>query len=317
MSQIQGPAFQLVEEVGRQQFHLSSGLYARPTPLLVKGMIADWPAARNWSFESFMALRRTSGAEVVTAIPDRLSEQGATHARRPHALQAYLRDLAIAAALPQPDAGLLTRARKQRLGAGERFYLDWDYTNAVAPPSLYLHQWDIFREFPELLRDLDIGQLWQGWRKTWQFIFFGPARTVSGIHHDFPRNWFCQLRGSKEFILFAPRYSAQMSPSRKYDWGAELGGIDITRLAEQPELLRKFEQAEGLYARLEPGDALYIPKGTWHAVVATEPSLNVSFFGLTPYEILTGGIAATMKDALHHLHLYRWGHCTCHPSPAL
>jgi lysine-specific demethylase 8 len=316
MSAIQGPPFQLVEEAGAADLVLTPEFYRRPTPLLAKGLIADWPATRDWSFESFMALRRRNGAPVHTEIPDRPTEQGPSGERKRQDILPYLEGLARLAAQPQADEGLLTRARRNALVPGERFYLDWDYINTSAPPSLYLHQWDIFSEFPELLRELRPEHLWKGWRKTWQFIFFGPAHTVSGLHYDFPSNWFCQLRGSKEFILFSPRYSENMAPSKKYDWGAELGGVDITRLAQQPELLRRFEQAEGMYARLEPGDALFIPKGTWHAVVATEPSLNVSFFGLTPAEILTGGVSATVKDVLHHMRLYRWGDCTCHPASA-
>lgn len=314
MPVIQGPPFQLVEQAAAEGFEIGPGFYRRTTPVLVKGLIADWPATRNWSFESFMELRRKNGAQIYTEIPDRPSEQGEIGERKRHGLLPYLEGLAHAASQPQPDEGLLTRARQAALAPGERFHLDWDYINTSAPPGLYLHQWDIFSEFPELLKELRHDRLWRGWRKTWQFIFFGPAHTVSGLHYDFPSNWFCQLRGSKEFILFGPQFSAQMSPSKRYDWGAELGGVDITRLAGRPELLRRFEQAEGMYARLEAGDALFIPKGTWHAVVATEPSLNVSFFGLTPGEILTGGVAATVKDVLHHLRLYRWGDCTCHPS---
>ena len=316
MSAIQGPPFELAEEIAAADLRITPGFYQRGTPLLVKGLIADWPASRRWSFESFMALRGRNGGQVETEIPDRPTEQGETGERKRQPILPYLDGLARQAAQPRRDEGLLTRARRRTLAPGERFYLDWDYINASPPPSLYLHQWDIFSEFPELLKELRPEQLWVGWRKTWQFIFFGPAHTVSGIHYDFPSNWFCQLRGSKEFILFPPRCSAQMSPSKKYDWGATLGDIDITRLAQQPELLRRFERAEGLYVRLEPGDALFIPKGTWHAVVATEPSLNVSFFGLTPAEILTGGVLATLKDVLHQLRLYRWGNCTCHPAPA-
>lgn len=313
MFAIQGPPFTLAEQLDAAGFSVTPAFYRRATPLLVKGLVADWPATREWRFESFMALRRRNGAEIETDIHERTSEQGPTLARDTHRLLPYLEDIAREAARPQADCGLLTRARARQLAPGERFYLDWDYINAKPPVTLYLHQWDIFREFPDLLKKLRHDRLWVGWRKTWQYIFFGPARTVSGLHFDFPSNWFCQLRGSKEFILFGPQYAAQMGASKKYDWGAELGAVDITRLAQQPELLRHFEQAQGVYARLEPGDALFIPKGTWHAVVATEPSLNVSFFGLTPGEILTGGVAATLKDIAHHLRLYRWGNCTCHP----
>jgi hypothetical protein len=144
MPSIKGPPFTLVEQTTRASLQLSADFYRRKTPLLVKGMIADWPASRDWSFENFMALRRKNGAEVFTEIPDRESEQGATRDIRRLSVVPYLRALADAAAQPQPDAGLLTRARQGALAPGESFYLDWDYINAEAPPGLYLHQWDIF-----------------------------------------------------------------------------------------------------------------------------------------------------------------------------
>ena len=69
---------------------------------------------------------------------------------------------------------------------------------------------------------------------------------------------------------------------------------------------------EGLYARVEAGDALFVPSKTWHCVVALEPSISLAVFGLTVPEILLGGGAAELRNLLHKLHLYRWGNCTCH-----
>jgi len=66
------------------------------------------------------------------------------------------------------------------------------------------------------------------------------------------------------------------------------------------------------YARVEAGDALFVPSKTWHCVVALEPSISLAVFGLTPSEIIIGGGASTARHALHAMHLYRWGNCTCH-----
>jgi ribosomal protein L16 Arg81 hydroxylase len=93
-----------------------------------------------------------------------------------------------------------------------------------------------------------------------------------------------------------------------------LSRIDITRLDEQPVERAEFARTQGLYARVEAGDALYIPRGTWHAVVALAPSISLAIFGLTPWEILVGGGLETLKEILHKLRLYRWGHCVCHPA---
>jgi hypothetical protein len=103
-----------------------------------------------------------------------------------------------------------------------------------------------------------------------------------------------------------------MCKSRKYDWGATLSDIDISRLDELPREREEFAKAEGLYARVEAGDALFIPKTTWHAVVARTPSISLGVFGLTPTEVIFGGGPSEFRSLLHKLRLYRWGNCTCH-----
>ena len=184
------------------------------------------------------------------------------------------------------------------------------------PTTLYLAQWDILQKFPGLRADLAIKRLWPGVRLTWEYVFMGPANTVTGLHNDFPHNWFCQLTGTKEFILFAPEQSAHLCPARKYDWGATLSDINISRLTEQTAALAAFQKAHGTYARVEAGDALFVPRRTWHSVVSLAPSISLGMFGLTPFEVATGGAWATLRDWAHHLHLYRWGNCTCHPGTA-
>ena len=151
-----------------------------------------------------------------------------------------------------------------------------------------------------------------GLRKTWEYAFIGPADTLSGLHCDFPNNWFCQVRGTKEFVMFTRDQTPHLSVARKYDWGATLSEVDISRLDETPEVRDRFERARGQYARVEAGDALYIPSRTWHAVLALEPSISIGTFGLTPAEVVIGGGIATLRDLLHRARLYRWGNCTCH-----
>jgi hypothetical protein len=145
-----------------------------------------------------------------------------------------------------------------------------------------------------------------------EVVFIGPANTVTGVHYDFPNNWFCQVRGTKEVILFPPDQTPYMCKSRKYDWGATLSDINISRLDAMPRERAMFAQAHGLYARVEAGDALFIPRRTWHSVVAAEPSISLGVFGLTAPEIILGGGPSEARHLLHTLHLYRWNNCTCH-----
>lgn len=311
-----GPEFEFVDEVPWDELGAAGGFGRRTRPLLVKGAVKAWPAWERWSFDRLAELRKPDGSEAVARFITGVVEQGATRAQFDAPVGPYLRELARTAegatAARRPDAGLLSDRRRAHLRRGDRFRLDWSYLKTFVPDRVYLSQWEILREFPELTNDFAIRRLWPGRRLTWQYVFVGPANTVTGLHYDFPSNWFCQVRGTKEVLLVTRDQSRHMCPSRKFDWGATLSGIDITRLAEQGRERAAFEQVRGHYARVEAGDALFIPKGTWHAVVALEPSISLAVFGLTPAEVVIRGGWAEFKGLLHRLRLYRWGSCACH-----
>jgi len=311
-----GPEFEFVDEIDWEKLSATGGFGRRSQPLLVRGAVKRWPAWERWTFDRLAALRKPDGSEAVARFITGVVEQGATREQFDAPVGSYLRNLAQVAGdmttSPNPDAGLLSARRLANLRHGDRFRLDWSYLTTFVPDRVYLSQWEILREFPELTRDFAISQIWPGWRLTWQYVFLGPANTVTGLHYDFPDNWFCQVRGTKEVILVTRDQSHHMCPSRKFDWGATLSAIDITRLAEQQRERREFEKVRGLYARVEAGDALFIPKKTWHAVVALEPSISLAVFGLTPAEVVINGGWAEIKRFLHLLRLYRWGNCACH-----
>ena len=310
---MRGPAFHLVDECALEAFEFEAGIAARATPLLVKGAVRHWPAWENWTFDKLADLCDSRGDQVVSSFQTGLTEQGVTRRRADLAVAPYLRELGRAAAMPPRAAGaLLDPRRRAQLAPCEHFMLDWSRMD-FTPDRVYLQQWDMLTCLPQLRRDFPMRRLWPGLRKTWEYAFIGPADTLSGLHCDFPNNWFCQVRGVKEFVMFTRDQTEHLSVARKYDWGATLSEVDLSRLDDKPAVRDRFEQARGLYARVEAGDALYIPSRTWHAVLALEPSISIGIFGLTPAEALIGGGVATLRDLLHRAHLYRWGNCTCHP----
>ncbi|GEM_PF-280942 len=316
MTSYLGPSFELVDTIAWDDLQRNGGFGPRKTPLLIKGAVKAWPAGKRWSFESLSEMRRPDGSDVVFRFQNGLVEQGITRQPLDLPISPYLRELAQIAKQPcRDDTGLLPYQRFQRIPKGERFNLDWSHMKSFTADRVYLAQWNILDEFPALRNDFAIRQLWPGWRWTWEFVFIGPAHTVTGVHNDFPNNWFCQVRGTKEVILFPPSQNQHMCKSRKYDWGATLSDIDISRLDEQPRERTEFAKAHGWYARVEAGDALFIPKRNWHAVVAQEPSISLAVFGLRPWEIILGGGPSEVRQLLHRLHLYRWGNCTCHKMP--
>ena len=315
MSAYLGPEFRFVEEISAAALQAQGGFRPRTRPLLVKGGIARWPASQRWTFERLAQLRRADGGEVVRPFQNGLVEQGRT--RRPvvQPVAPYLRELAASVEASHRDLdtiGLLPNRVRMSLAPDARFHLDWRYLTSFEPNRVYLAQWPLLKEFPQLRSDVALRQLWPGLRLTWQFSLIGPADTVTGVHYDFPNNWFCQIAGVKEFMLFPQEQTPHMCPSKKYDWGAKLSNVDICHTNVQSAEGRAFAQAAGLYARVEAGDALYIPSQTWHAVVALTPAISMAVFGLTPWEILAGGVHREVLDILHKLQLYRRGNCICH-----
>ena len=324
MPPFRGPAFALVDEIPFAQFEFGASVTARTTPLLVKGAVRHWPAWENWGFDKLAALcdadAAAESAGVVSRFQTGLTEQGATRPTRYLPVAPYLRELDAAAKIPPPPGkGLLTTERRAQLAKDETFYLDWSRMD-FTPDRLYLQQWNMLAALPALRDDFPMRRLWPGLRKTWEYAFIGPADTLTGLHFDFPNNWFCQVRGTKEFVLFPADQAPYLSVSRKYDWGATLSDVDITRLGEhappqsaQAAAIReRFAQARGIYARVEAGDALFIPRRTWHAVVSLTPAISLGVFGLTPAEIIGRGTLTEVRHLFHCARLYRWGDCTCH-----
>jgi lysine-specific demethylase 8 len=310
---ITGPEFTFVDEVRWEDLG-TRGFGRRSAPLLVRGAVKAWPAWEKWTFEYLAGLRKPDGSDVVAQFVTGLTEQGITRDLYYAPVAPYLLDLARARDSGEyPNGGgLLPDEWRAGLKLGEKFQLDWAHLTTFVPDRVYLSLWEVLKEFPALRRDFAIRQLWPGRRLTWEYVFVGPANTITGFHTDFPNNWFCQVHGTKEVILVSADQTAQMCVSPKYDWGASVSAIDITRPGDQPREWASFSKVRGQYARVEAGDALFIPKKTWHAVVAREPAISLAVFGLTPLEVIVNGGKAEFMRLLHYLRLYRWGNCTCH-----
>ncbi len=312
-----GPSFRRVEEMPWEEFaRRGERLGTRVRPLLIKGAIRHWPATQRWTFERLAQLRRRDGSEVRTRFQIGIAEQGAS---RPDVIQPigpYLLSLARAQreafAAGDDRRGLLPAHRHAQLSSDESFRLDWSYLKTLPEDQPYISLWHILKEFPQLRQDFRIAEIWRGLRWDWAYTFLGPGKTVTGLHFDYPNNLFCQVSGTKEFLLFPPDQNQHMAPSAKYDWGGKMSHIDITSLDEQPDRAASFARASGLYARVESGDALFVPRRTWHAVVSSVPSVSLAVFGVTPAEILIDGAPSGVLALLHAMRLYGRGNCTCH-----
>jgi hypothetical protein len=308
-----GPTFSRVDEARVESFDFDAHAGHKDRPVVVRGAVTQWPAWTRWSFTGLADMCEARNA--TGTFKNGLIEQGKTRPAVVQPIAPYLRDLDAAARNPDPAARPLVAVDVlDRAGPEESFRLDWSRLD-FTPDKTYLQQWDLFGDLPELEHDLPVKQLWPGVHLTWKYVFFGPADTLTGLHFDYSHNWFAQIRGTKEVLLFAADQSSLLSPGQKYDWGSVLSDLDLSKLDQQPEQRDRFARAHGRYVRLEAGDALFIPRRTWHAIVALTPSVSVGMFGLTPFEVVTRGAGLTTGQLLHSAHLYRWGNCVCHAHP--
>lgn len=217
--------------------------YWRNRPVIIEGLLEDWPALKRWTPE-WLAGR--FGGEEVEVMAGRDSDAdpdfNAERLRR---------------TLPFRD----WVARMREAGETNDLYL-------VARNSLLLREG--FRPLLEDLRapagyihpDIGVGHSVHVW--------FGPAGTLSNLHHDHLNVLFCQVLGRKRFWL-APSWETP----RLYNDRGLYSAVDI----RAPDLARfpAFEQATLHTCEVGPGDALLIPVGWWHAVRALELSLSVTF----------------------------------------
>lgn len=314
MSGYLGPSFELAPETAAEGLVRQGGA-TFDEPIVARGAVRAWPAWERWSFERLA--ERCEAKGVVNRFQEGLVEQGATRPLPVLPVAPYLRELAQAAETPvSTEVGLLSESRRKTLAQGERFHLDWAHMQSFETNRRYLADWPVLEVFPDMRRDFGFQTLWPGRRFTWEYVFIGPANTVTGLHQDIHDNWFCQVRGTKELLLIPDEHTPNMCVSKKFNLGSVLSRIDVTRLPNQPREAASLAKTRGYYARVEAGDALFIPKHTWHTVVSLAPSISLGVFGLTAGEVMTAGAWSEFKNVLHTWKLYKWGNCICHESPA-
>ena len=223
-------------------------------PLLLRGLVRDWPAVRaaGKSMEQAVAyLRRFYVDTTVNAVRLPASEQGRVF---------YNEDL----------SGFNFEPLRLRLDTVleelQGLALDPD------PATLYVGSTTVDTCLPGFRAENDLAF---GEQRPLVSIWLGNRSRVAA-HFDLPDNVACCVAGTRRFTLFPPGQIANLYP----------GPIDFTPAGQTismvdfhaPDFTRfpRFAQAleHAQTAELEPGDALVIPSLWWHHV-ETGGSFNV------------------------------------------
>jgi len=102
------------------------------------------------------------------------------------------------------------------------------------------------------------------------FFWFGPAGTITPLHHDTVNVLFNQVDGWKHVILIP-----SLEIHRVYNNLGVYSAVD----PRDPDLGRypMFAGAQQIHLDVGPGQTLFIPAGWWHHVEAMEMSISISF----------------------------------------
>uniref|UniRef100_A0A7C9D638 JmjC domain-containing protein n=1 Tax=Opuntia streptacantha TaxID=393608 RepID=A0A7C9D638_OPUST len=228
--------------------------YQPGSPVIISDSMSHWPAITRWNNMNY--LKRVVGDRTVPV------EVGKN----------YL--------CPEWKQELITFSEfLERIQSG----------NASAVPT-YLAQHPLFDQIKELRKDILIPDYCYTGGGELRSInaWFGPASTVTPLHHDPHHNILaqtfssqgkyllsCQVVGKKYIRLYSASLSEELYPHSETmlcnTSQVDLDNIDDTAFPKVRDL-------EFMDCILDEGEMLYIPPRWWHYVRSLTASLSVSFW---------------------------------------
>jgi hypothetical protein len=214
-------------------------------PLVITGIARDWPAMSRWSPDD---LKRRFGHLDVEIQDGRDAD-------------------------PKYEENKLNHRRMARLGD----FVDRVMTGGVTNDYYMTANNEALRR-PELAPLLDdIGTLPDYCDRTQlaqrSSFWFGPAGTLTPLHHDTIMLFHTQIVGRKHWRLISP-----LDTPRLYNHNNVFSPIDLDR----PDFNRYplFRDVKVLDVVVEPGETLFLPLAWWHQVASLDVSLSFSYTNL-------------------------------------
>lgn len=220
-------------------------------PLLLRGLVEDWPLVRAAASGPRAAIDHLRGFDAGQPVTAMVAPPGAG------GRFFYNDDL----------SGFNFTPQRQRL----RTVLDAldEHVDTPEPPAIYVGSTTVDACVPGLI---DADAIPMGDRDPLVSIWLGNRSRIPA-HQDLPDNLACVVAGRRRFTLFPPDQlpNLYVGPLDFTPAGQPVSLVDITA----PDFERFPRYAEALrharVAELAPGDALFIPSMWWHHVEGLEP----------------------------------------------
>jgi hypothetical protein len=214
-------------------------------PLVLTGHTRDWPAMRRWSPQD---LKQRFGHLDVEIQAERSAD-------------------------PRYEENKLLLRRTVRLAD----FVDRVVSGGATNDYYMTANNEVLRrpEFAPLLAD--IGTLPPGTDRAKlaakSSFWFGPAGTVTPLHHDTLMLFHTQVVGRKRWRFISP-----LEWPKLYNYNNVFSPIDL----DAPDLQRypTLADVKVLEVIVEPGETVFLPLGWWHQVAALDVSLSFSYSNL-------------------------------------
>jgi hypothetical protein len=283
------------------------------TPMVLTNILSHWPALDRWK-DAYYWIRATIGGRRLVPV-----EVGRSYVDEDWGQKIMpWREFMDTHILPPPDAGQKTGYLAQH----DLFSQIPSLRNDIATPDYcYLDAPGPEPGTPVALKTASEGKTSHtsslpGDAATEDDdvqanIWFGPAWTISPLHHDPYHNLLCQVVGKKYVRLYSPHYSSQLCPRSSREPAphtrattphsdaeantnpedqevptidmSNTSNIDISAIETSPhenwdDVYPGFNDIPYVECILSPGDALYIPIGWWHYVRSCSVGISVSYW---------------------------------------
>jgi LPS sulfotransferase NodH len=216
--------------------------YSANRPVILQGLMNGWRAMTAWTPEYLKTVAGNGMVEVMTG-----------------------RDA---------DPKFEINARKHRTEMRFADYIDMVYSGKVTNDYCMVANNGFFQRpeaepllkdftiFPQYLKPVPPGQQC--------FLWFGPAGTLTPLHHDTSNILIAQVAGRKRYRII---------PVSQWQYVYNRAGVFSDVDCENPDFSRHptFRNATVIDIVVEPGEVLFMPVGWWHHVRALDVSMTVSF----------------------------------------
>ena len=217
--------------------------YTTNRPVIITGMMDDWPAMRKWNLDFFA--ERFGDREVEVQMNRNSGDQAAQYEMNSERFIGRIK-----------FGEFIHKLRTA--GVTNDFYLtaNNNSSNRKILPEL----WDDIVQVPEYLRADEPGG----------FFWMGPAGTVTPFHHDLTNNFMAQVMGRKRMRI-APSWDIPLMRNHHHCF-SQIDGRVI-----RPTPRPAFEEPQILEFVLQAGEILFLPIGCMHYVQGLDITVTVSF----------------------------------------